>query len=288
MTTVSLDVSVTAICCLQKFPGLVLVGLGNRLELYRDGLIKNSKLIFSSTSASIHGFVEFPSEVKDVAKILIFGAKQVCILELTSDSFSSSFEIECEDWIFAAKWMSEREVLILTAHNRVLQLIVDNGGTLRLSPEVIQCEEKCILYSGQIVDGSSVEYEATVLAGTVFRELIIWSVPKIKKSTDDSPVLHRLSGHEGVIFSVRFCSENSLICTTSDDRSARLWSVESSNGDRQSWKTSKIVCVRVLSDFHTSRIFSSIFFGDTLVTIGEDSSFCRWSIRDGERLSWKR
>ncbi len=284
MSSVSLDVSVTAICCLKKFSGLVLVGLGNRLELYRDGLIISSKLIFSSSSASIHGFVE----LSDAGKILIYGAKQVCILELTSDSFGSSLETVSEDWIFAAKWMSEIEVLILTAHNRVLRLLVDNNeGTLLLSPEVIQCEEKCILYSGQIVDSSTLESEATILAGTVFRELIIWSVPKFKSSSDSS-VLHRLSGHEGVIFSVRFCSESSLICTTSDDRTARLWSVESSNGNHPNWQTSKIFCSRILSDFHTSRIFSSVFFRDTLVTIGEDSSFCRWSIKDGEKLSWKR
>ena len=176
MKSEKLDVSVTAICCLKKFSGVVLVGLGNYLELYQSGDIKSSKTIFNSTSASIHGFVESQFSNENETKVLVFGAKHVAILTLTSPEFisnSETHEVECEDWIFAAKWISETSILVLTAHNRVLRLTIRDSG-LCVSPDVVQCEEKCILYSGQIVEDQNDDLEATVLAGTVFRELIIW------------------------------------------------------------------------------------------------------------------
>jgi WD40 repeat protein len=118
------------------------------------------------------------------------------------------------------------------------------------------------------------------------------SVPKVTTTPKENVVFHRLLGHEGVIFSVNFSSETSTICTTSDDRTARLWKVETSNPDHDrhqcDWKHSKISCEQVLSEFHTSRIFSSVFCDGSVVTVGEDSSFCRWSISDRKKISWKR
>jgi hypothetical protein len=176
MKSETLDVSVTAISCLKTFSGVVLVGLGNRLELYQSGDLKSSKTVFNSTSASIHGFVESHFSNEEETKVLVFGAKHVAILRLSSPEFlfnCESLEVECEDWIFAAKWISEAEILVLTAHNRVLRLTLRHSE-LCVSSDVVQCEEKCILYSGQIVDDQNSDMEATVLAGTVFRELIIW------------------------------------------------------------------------------------------------------------------
>ena len=177
MDSISLDVSVTAICCLKNLPGLVLVGLGNQLELYQSGQLQSSRPVFIETSSSIHGFVESHFPRGTGTRVLIFGSKNICILELSSTGKlrqSQCLEIQCEDWIFAARWMSERQVLLLTAHNRVLRLELDGDSRLSLSLRVVQCEEKCILYSGQIEEDSDCDLEAAVLAGTVFRELIIW------------------------------------------------------------------------------------------------------------------
>ena len=104
----------------------------------------------------------------------------------------------------------------------------------------------------------------------------------------DCPVLHRLVGHEGVIFSVNFNADTSMICTTSDDRTARLWMVALPAAGACDWSKAAIACHRVLADFHASRIFSAVFFADSVVTVGEDSAFCRWSISDGARISWKK
>jgi len=31
-----------------------------------------------------------------------------------------------------------------------------------------------------------------------------------------------------------------------------------------------------------------VFFDSTIFTFGEDSSFCQWSLKDGQKLSWKK
>jgi hypothetical protein len=185
MQSVSLDVSVTAICCLKKLQGLVLVGLGNKLELYESGQLTSSRHIFISTSSSIHGFIESPFPCESATRILIFGSKNICILELSLAGKlrqSKCTEIQCEDWVFAARWMAESDALVLTAHNRVLKLKLEGESRLVLSSRVIQCKEKCILYSGQIEEDCDCVFEASVLAGTVFRELIIWLVKNGLKS----------------------------------------------------------------------------------------------------------
>ena len=169
MDTVKTDVSVTAVHCLLNSLGTVVAGIGNRVEIYESGLLQNSVTVFGPTSASIHGFIES----KCSSKILVFGAKEVEILNLPNLKTIENSKVSCEDWIFTAKWISSSAILLLTAHNRILKLEISEAG-LKLLPEVVSCEEKCILYSGQIVEDANEDCEASVLAGTVFRELVIW------------------------------------------------------------------------------------------------------------------
>jgi hypothetical protein len=111
--------------------------------------------------------------------VLILRRRQVTkknsFITLTPDVARSNLKFSCQDWVFAAKWISESDVLILTAHNRVIKISIDESGTkLTMTGAFPDCEEQCILYSGQIVDDSNEKSQAAVLAGTVFRELIIW------------------------------------------------------------------------------------------------------------------
>ena len=175
MESVKLDVSVTAICCLKRLPGVVLVGVGNRVELYQSDRFVDAITVFDSTSASVHGFVESGNS----NRVIVFGAKQLEVLSISNSpnlalTSIDGLKVTCEDWLFAARWISEDIVLALTAHNRVLKLEIVGESGFGASPEVVKCEEKCILYSGQIVEDIDPGSVAAVLAGTVFRELVIW------------------------------------------------------------------------------------------------------------------
>lgn len=82
------------------------------------------------------------------------------------------------------------------------------------------CEEECILYAGDLktFDGKEV-----VVAGTVFRSILVWEVGA---GGQVAKVLFRLEGHTGVIFDVRFLRSGSGVVSVSDDRSIRVWQGE--------------------------------------------------------------
>ncbi|XP_076278928.1 trafficking protein particle complex subunit 31 isoform X2 [Lasioglossum baleicum] len=94
------------------------------------------------------------------------------------------------------------------------------------------------------------------------------------------PVLHRLQGHNGVIFSVIYNPITKLICSTSDDRTIRLWTINCSDKENENdinWREAKITLTRTMFG-HTARIWRSIIRNETLITIGEDSLMCIWSL----------
>ena len=61
--------------------------------------------------------------------------------------------------------------------------------------------------------------------GTVFNEVLLWKVTDRPQCSCDGKVLvkKRLTGHDGVIFSVRYSEDRSLLCSVSDDRSIQVW-----------------------------------------------------------------
>lgn len=58
--------------------------------------------------------------------------------------------------------------------------------------------------------------------GTVFNEVLLWKVTD-SKTNEKVPVRKRLTGYDGVIFSVRYYQERQLLFSVSDDRSIRVW-----------------------------------------------------------------
>ena len=55
-------------------------------------------------------------------------------------------------------------------------------------------------------------------------------------------------------FSVQYNSEINMICTTSDDRSARLWKVKFISGQPDDWSTADIELAHSLYG-HSARVF---------------------------------
>ena len=65
--------------------------------------------------------------------------------------------------------------------------------------------------------------------GTVFNELLLWKLSISCSFEKQAVVQKRIAGHDGVIFSVRYSIERSLLCSVSDDRSIKVRKVVFSN-----------------------------------------------------------
>ncbi|XP_011869820.1 PREDICTED: WD repeat-containing protein 6 [Vollenhovia emeryi] len=285
MTLLLSRTDVLAVCCVND---AVLVGMGPMLYLYRHGQMKdNVNCLYPN---NIHGIVADEYSERHVdSKLAVFGAKSLCICaigECWCDrcGFSNNKSLlrklgtdQFNDWIIAAKWIpfkKQTQLAILFAHNYVS--IYD---VLEKTSRVIRCEEKCILYGGSI--SGTCQEDLVIFSGTAFQEILIWKIDKGYCDNNTSmPVLHRLTGHKGVVFSVVCDLRSRFICSTSDDRSVRLWEVtdeENTESNNINWQTVKIVPTKALF-LHTARVWKALIRNDVVLTIGEDSLVCTWSL----------
>ncbi len=264
--------SVTALLPIKN-TSLLLVGIGGYLELYdlESKKICDAKHLLGNCSASVHSIKEIAtpeSSKASIRKCIAFGGKEIREFAVSVESNKIQAEdgtkLSCNDWTFDV--IANNGVFsALTAHNRVL--------TFNESKEEIGCDDdKSILYSGKLVENGGI-----VIAGTVFRQVIVWSTRGKRRGR----TLHRLKGHDGVIFSVDYNRELNLIVSTSDDRSARLYKV-SLDPD---WDNSSIKPSHVLStDQHQSRVFRSLILAENnmVATGNEDGTVSFWSLADGQ------
>lgn len=171
-----------------------------------------------------------------------------------------------DDWIIAAEFVSENspEIFILFSRNNLHQFHTLTGNFRN-----IFCEERCILYGGHLTREKS--GEILVFSCTVFQEILLWKVDS-KIENSDAPVLHRLKGHKGVIFSVFYDPKHKLITSTSDDRTIRLWRITENGDNRVSgeidWKNVEISLITTMFG-HTARVWRSIITENNVISIGE-------------------
>ncbi|CAN8019551.1 unnamed protein product, partial [Ixodes persulcatus] len=194
-----------------------------------------------------------------------------------------------DDWIWDIRWLAPDDgsfdpldekcmnVAICFGHNGVS--LWDWKSKERLAWAV--CTESCILYAGHFV--GSTWNSLMVAVGTVFKEVILWA-PSQCLAQAPARVVHRLSGHQGVIFSVNFNVPRRLLCSTSDDRSLRVYrfhehpslcqaGAEDLSLEQLSrgWFSS----LHVLYG-HESRVWRAAALSSCYISVGEDSSICFW------------
>ncbi|XP_063987430.1 tRNA (34-2'-O)-methyltransferase regulator WDR6 [Diachasmimorpha longicaudata] len=270
MHSVALTCNALAICCVE---GYIIVGVGNQLRIFRA-----SNNEFIRTIETLHEDV-IHNIVKSSNKLIIFGGKFLSICTLATNPDNITIEDEphvFDDWIIAAEFFREdsQDIYILFSHNN---LYLFNSETEK--SKNVECEERCICYGGYLSRESP--EEILVFSCTVFQEILLWKVDNRIDYSVDVAVLHRLKGHRGVVFSAFYHPELRLITSTSDDRTIRLWKVGGNHGNSISksidWKN---VEIRLLTTMfgHTARVWKSIITKDSVISIGEDSVICVWSL----------
>ncbi|KAL7289608.1 hypothetical protein TKK_0016464 [Trichogramma kaykai] len=272
-----LTTDVLAIKCHKNH---VFIGIG--CSLYVVSQIDN-KVKFKSSILHPDNIHDIKLQTDD--RIIIYGRKSLCICQVTvNDGFVEVIKLDeihhFNDWIIDVKCLgsvNEPILTILFAHNNVYNY---NTESKKYSNTI--CKETCLLYAGEISGKHFTN--AIVLSGTVFQEILIWSV--LNNATDSySPILHRLKGHKGVIFSVFYNPMNNIICSTSDDRTVRLWKISNNfNHNLKDMNWSKVeINLQTTMYGHLARVWKAILIKDVIASIGEDSRICFWNL-SGELL----
>nr|XP_023025375.1 WD repeat-containing protein 6 isoform X1 [Leptinotarsa decemlineata] len=260
--------NVTAIKTVKNF---ILLGIGTTLHVYH----KNETLLFykldipNTRGENIHG-IEYFQNI-----ILIYGGQFMTLLKVNEDftTFDKTANTALLDWVLDAKWINNgKNIVAVSLQNKLY--IWDSELN---SKKVVDCEEKCILYSAHICYE---KYEdLTILSGTVFSEILIWKPSRQKNGI--SVVLKRLQRHNGVIFSIHHNENAGFICSSSDDRTAVLWKINNKSLLVELEQEVIDITPQCRVSGHSSRIFSCRVLNNHFVTAGEDSLLNIWSF-DGK------
>ncbi|OWF38296.1 WD repeat-containing protein 6-like [Mizuhopecten yessoensis] len=271
---------VTSLCVVK---GNIIAGIGNSLYLYdleeRQCILKQAGVIHSG---NIHGIRKSLSN--DVL-LCVFGGKVLRVVGAgkspgvrTLDPLGE--EYMADDWIWDVCWLQQQgqqdQLAVATAHNVVLRL---DSTLTKLSQ--VACVENCILYCAKFL-GTCWEH-LILAAGTVFNQVLMWAPNGQTNTTGQSLVIHKLIGHQGVIFSIEFSSARRQICTVSDDRSVRVWQLqfpeETEDSDRvislDWWQQCQSTELFVLYG-HSARVWDVKILTSSIVSVGEDSTCCVW------------
>lgn len=252
------------ICSLKILSdGLLLAGNGPTLEIYNyvtgEKLFK--RIVFKRNK--IHG-IEFIKN-GEAFQLVVWGGRSLSIFTL--DQFKDeNFELPLlgvGDWIFHCVFQSSTDLYILNSHNVVhhVTLVSDRPKLL----ETIDCNWKSILYSGTLHLNRD-NNKITVLAGTVMNGILVWELETAK-------VKHNLTLHEGSIFSVNASPDGRYLISCSDDRSIKVWDMESGNLLSNGWG-------------HGSRIWGLTIYnmtadGFNMLSCSEDCTARIWTFKDG-------
>ncbi|RPA92542.1 WD40 repeat-like protein [Choiromyces venosus 120613-1] len=193
----------------------------------------------------IHGITLSSSSRQQ--NVLFWGGRSVCITRATFLPREECVfeEIRVPDWIFYAMFIpststtpvSDEEVVVITAHNVLLKYDSTSASWYELASG-----ERCMLYSAHLLylpaDTLNSQDRILVAAGTVFGEILLWSVAIISSSSSSSSSIHglknpnthyRLLGHEGSIFDVnispKYYGDKCYLASCSDDRTIRIWDI---------------------------------------------------------------
>ncbi|XP_055955530.1 WD repeat-containing protein 6 [Patella vulgata] len=214
--------------------------------------------------------------------LCVFGGKGIRVLfvECSEGIFTRIKSLcgfkELEDWILEACWLERGEesttVAIGLAHNVVINWDWETQTIISR----VDCTEKCILYSAYFVGRTW--QELVLAAGTVFNQIVLWSPTGQVNSNGQREVIHRLDGHQAIIFSMHYLPTKQILASASDDRSIRLWKLNLKKNPSAACDWLGVTSEPMLTLYgHSARVWSAQLLENKIISIGEDSTCCVWN-----------
>ncbi|XP_046542365.1 WD repeat-containing protein 6-like [Haliotis rubra] len=267
------------VTALYIIKGHVLAGIGGSVYVFHTDRKERVALQYVLPCRNIHGII------RDLTGNIFcaFGEKCFRIFSVSTDP---EIRVDChdeavvlEDWILDLRFMAEpksqrcAQLAVTVAHNVILLWDIAS----RMLLERVDCTEKCILYCAHFINSS---WPTLVLAaGTVFNQVIIWSPHRTRNDHGQREVIHRLKGHQGVIFSIDYNPKSSILASVSDDRTIRLWKLtfpsESLDPSVSAWCGMESSPLLTLYG-HSARVWDIELLAEIFVSIGEDATCIVW------------
>ncbi|XP_039295389.1 WD repeat-containing protein 6 [Nilaparvata lugens] len=272
-----LKFKVTCVKCVGNF---LYAGVGGNLLIFEaeNQSYKLREQIKNVLPNNIYGILP-DKESKNIA---IYGNKKLTVIPCFPCKWTRTEIWEAKQWILCIQWLDGESLAVVTGLNEVDLL----NWTTKSVIKTAVCEEKCIIYSAHLIgyDWDNLIFLLIFILRyylfTIFYEIPI-SIPY-----EFFRFLIKFS-LQGVIFSVTYNHVTRTICSTSDDRTVRIWNVlHPEQCDRlnlEQWIHSSIEG-HVSIFGHTARVWRGAMLDNgKVVSIGEDSLLCIWD-EDGKNL----
>ncbi|KAK3194383.1 hypothetical protein Dsin_025693 [Dipteronia sinensis] len=248
-------------------------------------------------------------------KVALYGEKKVKLFDLIFDlsrKFQNQPEVHVNwsfvqslprfsHWVLDVSFLKDCEgshCLAIGCSDNSIRVWNISNSTVILQ---VQSPEKCLLYSMRLW-GDNLE-ALRIASGTIYNEIIVWKVdsqygaPLLTGEEDHTNMcssasecvkvhhqqykvvnMFRLIGHEGSIFRIEWSSSGSKLVSVSDDRSARIWAV-----DTEQRVSDSIEVVSSVLYGHNARVWDCCLTDSIIITAGEDCT-CRVWGTDGKQL----
>jgi WD40 repeat protein len=205
--------------------------------------------------------------------VLVFGGKCLQILDL--DLNISAEAMVLPDMILECDFVDSklcRLLLVGCAHNfiDIYSVMERNEFLFR-----VQNSFACVLFS-MTFSINTIESTIQVASGTAFGKILIWDYSLAFERFPDhdervvQDICKELTGHTGVVFRVNYNSNRSKVASVSDDRTVRVWSLETFSQIFIGWG-------------HICRVWDVIFYReDEIITTGEECLVKVWNLAKGE------
>ncbi|KAL1206362.1 Nucleolin 2 [Cardamine amara subsp. amara] len=251
----------------------LLAGSGSEILLYdlSSGELIRSFQVFEGVR--VHGTVCSSSFVRSADrytyKLVVFGEKRVKIFSLIVELASSTGEISVNLEIFytlprLSNWVFD------------VCFLQDSNGSLEEEDKLLAIGSSDNSVGFTVLGFNGFEDPSLRIAsGTIFNEIIVWRAAGLEGDNVDhgdycASHMLRLTGHEGSIFRIVWSLDGSKLVSVSDDRSARIWEIDSQE-----------VVGPVL--FGHSVVWDCCISDSLIVTAGEDCTCRVWGV-DGTQL----
>ncbi|XP_022096573.1 WD repeat-containing protein 6-like isoform X2 [Acanthaster planci] len=269
ITTAAVLAPVTAI---EVHKNYILSGEASYLHVYNLASGKHLEWYCLLGAHVIHGIRRGEDH-----QYAVFGQKAVCVVLLELGE-NVRLSVLCElaefpDWILDVALLGKDEspspaacLGLILAHNSAMLWDWKQKACL----QHIHSAENCILYSARLL-GSTWD-DMTVVAGTVFNQVVIWKTTGPRDTEGRVPVERRLTGHQGVIFNLSYHRGRKLLCSVSDDRSIRLWHLDLGKPPAE-----QSGAVHRVMYGHSARVWDAKILDQFIASIGEDATCCVWN-----------